>query len=158
ENARLFNETQEALERQTATADVLNVISRSPTDAAPVFDVIGERAEKLCNAEISVVSILDGNLIRVAGIRGISRVGVELFRTNFPMPLHRQTVTARTIKSGTVVHVSDVLADSTYDNKELAAQTGYRCCLGVPMHNKGQVVGAIFVARTQPGPFSDNQI
>jgi len=158
ENVRLFNETKEALERQTATADVLNVIGRSPTDAAPVFDVIGERAEKLCNAEISVVSVLDGDLIKLAGIRGISREGVELFRGNFPMPLDRQTVTARTINSGTIVHIGDVLADPTYDNKGLAAQTGYRSCLGVPMHNKGEVVGAIFVARTEPGLFSDNQI
>jgi GAF domain-containing protein len=158
ENTRLFNETQEALERQTATADVLNVIGRSPTDAAPVFDVIGERAEKLCNAEISVVSVLDGDLIKLAGIRGISREGVELFRSHFPMRPDRQTVTARTIKSGTIVHIGDVLADPAYDNKGLAAQTGYRSCLGVPMHNKGQVVGAIFVARTEPGLFSNNQI
>jgi GAF domain-containing protein len=158
ENARLFNETREALERQTATADVLNVIGRSPTDAAPVFDVIGERAEKLCNAEISVVSILDGDVIKLAGIRGISREGVELFRANFPMPLDRQTVTARTIKSGTIIHIGDVLAHPTYDNKRLAAQTGYRSCLGVPMHNKGQVVGAIFVARAEPGLFPDSQV
>jgi two-component system, NtrC family, sensor kinase len=158
ENVRLFNETKEALERQTATADVLNVIGRSPTDAAPVFDVIGERAERLCNAEISVVSVLDGDLIKLAGIRGISSEGVELFRANFPMPLDRQTVTARTIKSGAIVHISDVLADPAYDNKGLAARTGYRRCLGVPMHNKGQVVGAIFVARTEPGLFSDSQV
>ena len=158
ENARLFNETKEALERQTATADVLNVISRSPTDAAPVFDIIGERAEKLCNAEISVVSVLDGDLIRVAGIRGITRDNVELFRAHFPMPLDRKTVTARTIKTGAVVHISDVLVDTTYDNKVLAEQTGYRSCLGVPMHREGQVVGAIFVARTEPLRFSDNQI
>ena len=158
ENTRLFNETKEALERQTATADVLNVISRSPTDAAPVFDIIGERAEKLCNAEISVVSVLDGDLIRVAGIRGITRDNVELFRAHFPMPLDRKTVTARTIKTGAVVHISDVLVDTTYDNKVLAEQTGYRSCLGVPMHREGQVVGAIFVARTEPDRFSDNQI
>jgi len=158
ENARLFNETQEALERQTATADVLDVISRSPTDAGPVFNIIGERAEKLCNAEISVVSVLDGDFIRVAGIRGITKDNVELFRANFPMPLDRKTVTARTIKTGAVVHISDVLADTTYDNRILAEQTGYRSCLGVPMHREGQVVGAIFVARTEPGRFSDNQI
>jgi len=158
ENSRLFNETKEALERQTATADVLNVISRSPTDAAPVFEVIGERAENLCNAEISVVSVLDGDLIKVAGIRGIRRDKVELFRAHFPMPLDRKTVTARTINSGTVVHIADVLADTTYDNKVLAEQTGYRSGLGVPMHHKGQVVGAIFVARTEPGLFSQNQI
>ena len=158
QNARLFNETKEALERQTATADVLNVIGRSPTDAAPVFDVIGERAEKLCDAEISVVSVLDDDLIRLAGIRGISKEDVELFRAQFPLRLDRETVTSRTISSGTIIHVSDVLTDPLYDNKKLAAQTGYRSCLGVPMHNKGQVVGAIFVARTEPGPFSDNQI
>ena len=123
-----------------------------------MFDIIGERAERLCNAEISVVSILDGDLIKVAGIRGISRDGVELFRANFPMQLDRQTVTARTINSGTVVHIGDVLADPTYDTKGLAAQTGYRSGLGVPMHNKGKVVGAIFVARKEPGLFSDDQI
>ena len=165
ENTRLLSELRhrtadlsEALERQTATADVLNVIGRSPTDAAPVFDVIGERAEKLCDAEISVVSVLDNDLIKLAGIRGISRDGVELFRAQFPLRLDRQTVTSRTINSGKIVHVADVLADPTYDNKTLAAQTGYRSCLGVPMHNKGQVIGAIFVARTEPGPFTDNQI
>ncbi|MCP4617246.1 MAG: GAF domain-containing protein [Bradyrhizobium sp.] len=158
ENVRLFNETQETLERQTATADVLRAISQSPTDAAPVFDVIGERAEKLCNAEISVVSILDGELIRAAGIRGIARDSVELFRSHFPMPLDRLTVTARTIKHGAVVHVDDVLGEAAYDNKFLAEQTGYRACLGVPMRNEGQIIGAIFVARTEPGRFSDNQI
>ena len=165
ENTRLLKELRartddlsESLQEQTATADVLNVISRSPTDAAPVFNIIGGRAEKLCNSEISVVSVLDGDLIRVAGIRGISSYSVELFRAHFPMPLDRMTVTARTIKSGAVVHVSDVLVDPTYDNKILAAETGFRSCLGVPMHLKGKIVGAIFVARTEPGPFSDNQI
>src|SRR3954453_17034235 len=165
ENARLLNELRqrtgdltESLQQQTATADVLSVISRSPSDVAPVFDVIGERAEKLCSAEISVVSVLDGDRIRVASIRGISRDNVELLRAHFPMPLDRNTVTARTIKSGAVVHIGHVLADTTYDNKVLAEQTGYRSCLGVPMHHEGQIVGAIFVARTEPGLFSDNQI
>ncbi|HEU5091810.1 MAG TPA: GAF domain-containing protein, partial [Nitrospira sp.] len=134
ENVRLFNETQETLERQTATADVLNVISRSPTDVVPVFDVIGERAEKLCHAEISVVSILEGDVIRAAGIRGLSSAKVEAFRAHFPMTLDRETVTARTIKSGSVIHIGDVLLDGTYDNKRLATETGYRSCLGVPMH------------------------
>src|SRR4051812_24082265 len=164
ENARLLNELRqrtgdltESLQQQTATADVLSVISRSPSDVAPVFDVIGERAEKLCSAEISVVSVLDGDRIRVASIRGISRDNVELLRAHFPMPLDRNTVTARTIKSGAVVHIGDVLADTTYDNT-LAEQTGYRSCLGVPMRHEGQIVGAIFVARTEPGLFSDNQI
>ena len=116
-----------------------------------MFDVIGERAEKLCDAEISVVSVLDNDLIKLAGIREISRDGVELFRAQFPLRLDRQTVTSRTINSGKIVHVADVLADPTYDNKTLAAQTGYRSCLGVPMHNKGQVIGAIFVAEPNLG-------
>jgi two-component system NtrC family sensor kinase len=158
ENARLINETRDALERQTATADVLNVISRSTTDAAPAFSIIGERAEKLCDAEISVVSVLDGEQIKVAGIRGISDENVDLFRKHFPMPIDRQTVTARVIKSGEVIHIEDVHADPSYDNKLLAGQTGYRNCLGVPMHREGKVVGAIFVARSVPGRFADNQI
>ena len=165
ENERLFEaeqtrtrELQEALQRQTATSDVLTVISRSPTDARPVFDIIGERAEKLCDAEISVVSIVDGDEIRLAGIHGVSAGHVELFRASFPMPVTRQTATARAIRTGKLVHIPDVLSDADYDNKALASGTGYRNCLAVPLHRKSQVIGAIFVARTAPGAFSDSQV
>ena len=84
ENARLFEAEQqrtreltESLEQQTATSEVLRVISSSPTDIQPVLETIGERAEKLCNAEISLVSIVDGELIRLASTHGMTEAGVE---------------------------------------------------------------------------------
>ncbi len=165
ENVRLFNEARartrelaEALEQQTATSEVLGVISRSPTEIQPVFQIIGARAEKLCEAEISVVSIVDGELIRLASINGVTEDGVEAVRRAFPMRLDDETVTARAIRTGAVCHVPDVLGDPEYQNKAIAQVSGYRGCLGVPMVREGQVVGAIFVARRRPGFFANSQI
>ena len=165
ENVRLFDDVQartrelsEALEQQTATSEVLGVISSSATDIQPVFEIIGERAEKLCDAEISVVSMVDGELIRLASINGMTEEGVEAARRVFPMHLDDETVTARVIRTCTVCHVPDVLGDPEYQNKETARASGYRGCLGVPMVRDGQVVGAIFVARRQPGLFADAQV
>src|SRR5262249_20369925 len=84
ENTRLLNELRESLEQQTATSEVLKVISSSPADIQPVFEIIGERAEKLCEAEISLVSIVDGDLIRLASIHGMTETGVEVARRAFP--------------------------------------------------------------------------
>ena len=96
ENARLFEAEQqrtreltESLEQQTATSDVLRVISSSPTDIQPVLETIGERAEKLCDAEISVVSIVDGELIRLASIHGVTEAGVEAVRRAISGATHR---------------------------------------------------------------------
>src|SRR5262249_35815710 len=92
ENARLLSELQtknasltEALEQQTATSEILRVISRSPTDVQPVFDIIGERAERLCEAEVSVVSRLERELIQLASLHGVAEGGVERVRQAFPM-------------------------------------------------------------------------
>ena len=165
ENARLLNELRqrtddltESLEQQTATSDVLRVISSSPTDIQPVLETIGERAEKLCNAEISVVSIVDGELIRLASIHGMTEAGVEAARRVFPMRRTDETVTARAIRTRSVCHVADVLSDPQYQLKDTARVAGFRGCLGVPMVRDEQVVGAIFVARRQPGLFSDTQV
>jgi GAF domain-containing protein/HAMP domain-containing protein len=149
---------RETLEQQTATSEILAVISRSPTDAQPVFEIIGERAEKLCEAEISVVSRVDGELIQLAALHGVTEAGVEAVRRVFPMRRNNETVTSRTIRTGAVVHVADVLTDAAYENKDTARVSGYRGCLGVPMLREGQVVGAIFVARTQPGLFTDTHV
>jgi hypothetical protein len=100
ENARLLNELRESLQQQTATSDVLRVISSSPADIQPVLETIGERAENLCNAEISVVSFVDGELIRAASIHGMTKEGVqavEAARRAFPMRRTDETVTARAI-------------------------------------------------------------
>ena len=165
ENVRLFEAEQqrtreltESLEQQTATSDVLRVISSSPTDIQPVFETIGERAEKLCNAEISAVSIVDGELIRVASIHGMTEAGVEAARRAYPMRRTDETVTARAIRTRDVCHVADVLSDPQYQLKDTARVSGFRGCLGVPMVRGEQVVGMIFVARRQPGLFSDTQV
>ena len=165
ENVRLFQgeqqrtrELSESLEQQTATSDVLRVISSSPADIQPVLETIGERAEKLCDAEISLVSIVDGELIRLASIHGITEAGVEAIRRAFPMRRTDETVTARAIRTRSVCHVADVLSDPQYQQKDAARVSGTRGCLGVPMVRDEQVVGAIFVARRQPGLFSETQV
>ena len=165
ENTRLFEaeqqrtrELSESLEQQTATSDVLRVISSSPTDIQPVLETIGERAEKLCNAEISAVCIVDGELIRLASIHGMTEAGVEAVRRLFPMQRTDETITARAIRTRSVCHVADVLSDPQYQQKDIARLAGIRGCLGVPMVRDEQVVGAIFVARRQPGLFSDTQV
>src|SRR5262249_10292390 len=76
ENARLLNELRESLEQQTTTSEVLKVISSSPANIQPVLDIIAERAEKLCEAETSIVSVVEGGLIHVASIHGVTEAGV----------------------------------------------------------------------------------
>ena len=165
ENARLLNELRqrttdltELLEQQMATSQVLSVISSSPANIQPVLEIIGERAEKLCDAEISVVSLIEGELIRLASIHGMTEAGVEAARRAFPMRRTDETVTARAIRTRSVCHVADVLSDAQYQQKDTARVSGYRGCLGVPMIRDEHVVGAIFVARRQPGLFSDAQV
>src|SRR5262249_55530615 len=157
ENARLLNELRESLEQQTATSEVLKVISSSPADIQPVLDIIGERAEKLCDADISMVSIVDGDLIRLSSVHGVAEAGVEAVRRTFPMRLTDETVTARAIRTRSVCHLADVLSDPQYQVKPTARLSGTRGGLGVPMVRDEQVVGAIFVSRKQPGLFSDAQ-
>jgi GAF domain-containing protein len=165
ENARLLSELQaknadltEALEQQTATSEILRVISQSPTDVQPVFDIIGERAERLCAADVSIVSRFDGELIQLVALHGVAQEGVEVVRGAFPMRSNDETVTARAFRNRSVVHIPDVLADPLYQTKDAARAGGYRGCLGVPMVREGQVIGVIFVARTTPGYFADTQV
>ena len=110
----LTRELAEAREQQTATSEVLRVISSSATDVQRVFEIIGERAEKLCDAEISVVSMVDGELIRLVSINGVTERGVEAVQRVFPMRLDDETVTARAVRTCTTCHVPDVLGDPEY--------------------------------------------
>ncbi|MGA8004328.1 MAG: GAF domain-containing protein [Pseudolabrys sp.] len=165
ENVRLFDEVQarthdltESLEQQTATSEVLKVISSSLNDLKPVFETIGQRAEKLCAAEISVISMVDGDLIRLMSINGVTEDGIEAVRRVYPMRRDDETITARAIRSLAVCHVSDVLEDVLYRSKDAARASGFRGCLAVPMIREGEVIGAIFVARREPGLFADAQV
>jgi len=165
ENVRLFKELElrnrdltEALEHQTATSGILRVISSSPTDVQPVFDTVAERAERLCGAEVSLVSRVDGDLIHLVAIHGVNAEGTEAIRRYFPMRLDAELTSARAIRSRDVVHTTDVLADPKYEAKDAAIAGAYRNCLAVPMFRKGEVVGAIFVARANPGRFPDSKV
>ena len=165
ENTRLFEAEQQrtrelskSLEQQTATSDVLRVISSSPSDIQPVLETIGERAGKLCNAELSAVSIVDGELIRLASIHGMTEAEVEAARRAFPVRRTDETVHARAIRTRSVCQVADVLRDPQYQLKDTARVSGYRGCLGVPMVRGEQAVGAIVLARREPGLFSVAQV
>jgi GAF domain-containing protein/CheY-like chemotaxis protein len=161
ENARLLTELQaknasltEALEQQTATADILRVISQSPTDAQPVFEIIAERAIKLCDAEVSVISRFDGDVLQLAALHGVTREGVEALQRVYPMRPDAGTITARVLRSRAVVQAEDVLSDPSYEVGDTARAGGWRGGLGVPMLRDGQVIGVIFVGHSTPRLFT----
>ncbi|HET7297325.1 MAG TPA: GAF domain-containing protein, partial [Burkholderiales bacterium] len=158
ENVRLFNETKEALERQTATAEILGAISSSLTDTQPVFEIIAERAVALCSGEVSVVSRFDGTCMQLAAIHGITPEGVELLRKTYPLRLDAETATTRAFRSRSVVHVADVQADPRYEQKAAAIAAGWRSALAVPMLRGAEVIGVIFVGRSTAGLFDESQI
>jgi two-component system, NtrC family, sensor kinase len=165
ENVRLFHELQarnrdvtDALHQQTATSEILRIISGSPHDVQPVFDLIAERAVKLCEAEVGVVSRVDGELLPLAALYGVTREGTDAINRAYPLKLDSHTISARAVRTCGVVHDPDVLADPVYETKEAARATGFRGCLGVPMICEGKVIGAIFVGRSAPGLFSDRQV
>jgi signal transduction histidine kinase len=164
ENVRLFDEVQartrdlsEALEHQTATGEVLSVISRSPTDAQPVFDAIVESAARLCEAMFSLVFLYDGDLLRLAATHNFTpEVLKKLFQT-YPKRPDRSVLAGRAVLDGRIAHVSDLLADPEYSH-ELALAGNWRAGLAVPMLRDGKPVGAISVAKAEAVPFSERQI
>ena len=165
ENARLFEaeksrtaELSEALEYQTTTSEVLGVISRSPTDSQPVFDMIGKAAARLCDAEFSVIAMVDGDVIRLASVSGVDENGAQAINNAFPMGLEEETVTSRVVRSGSVVRVEDIHDFELYENKDVAETVAYRACLGVPMIRNEQVLGVLFVAGRRPGQFGNRQL
>ncbi|MEO8443100.1 MAG: GAF domain-containing protein, partial [Betaproteobacteria bacterium] len=158
ENVRLFNETRESLEQQTAISQILGVISSSPTDVQPVFDTIAERAARLCDAIFGFVFTFDGEWIQLGSIFGMDPPGVEVMRRQCPLRPGGHTIVGRTISEGTLVHVPDVLVDSQYELRESAEVAGFRGCLGVPMLREGNIIGAITVTRAEVGRFTDKQV
>ena len=164
ENTRLFNELEsrnrdltEALEQQTATSEILRVISQSQRDVQPVFETIAENARKLCEATFAVVYTFDGKLIHWVAASGLNP-GVEAFRQFYPMPLNRETVTTRAILARTVANIPDIREDAEYSLQGLAEAAGYRSALSIPMLRDGSPIGAISVTGAEPAMFSERQI
>jgi signal transduction histidine kinase/DNA-binding response OmpR family regulator/putative methionine-R-sulfoxide reductase with GAF domain len=160
QNARLFNETREALERQTATSEVLQVIGSSVTDVQPVFDIIAERAARLTGADNGFVFRYDGSLIHIASTYGIREEGVAAARLAFPMPPGDGSMTAQAVRDGRVTQTPDalLLPDEAYKTKDIARKSGYHGVLAVPMLRDGRVIGAVTVTRARPGEFPPKEV
>ena len=160
ENARLLNELRQSLEQQTATSDVLRVISSSPTNVQPVFDSIAESAVRLCSGQFSFVTRFDGKVINFASCFGLSPEGLDVFRSIFPLALGDDTVSGRAILRRAIVEVTDVAVDAAYgaQAQRLARTAAYRSIVAVPLLHEGNPIGAIAVARANSGSFPERQI
>jgi GAF domain-containing protein len=154
ENARLLTETREALEQQTAMADVLRLISRSTFNLQPVLDTLIETAARLCNADAGSVWLKDGDVLRAIGVYGFSDDNTRLIREARVTP-SRATVAARTVLEGRPVHIADVRQNPEYTR---ISRADLRAMLGVPLMRQGIVIGAFSLHRMEPRPFTDKQI
>jgi two-component system NtrC family sensor kinase len=143
---------------QTATSEILRIISSSPNDVQPVFDTIAQSSARLCRAQFCHVFRFDGKLIHFAASHGLMPEGVEAAGSVYPMAPGRGSAAARSIVSGAVEHIPDVRADPDYEHGHTAKIINYRSIVAVPMLKDGRPIGAIAVARPQAGLFSDRQI
>src|SRR5262245_11201355 len=156
----LKRELSDADRREAATAEVLKVISRSPTNVQPVFDTIAQSVARLCEAHFSYVFRFDGQLIHHAASHGLPEEALLAIsdRPAFPRPPGRGKAVARSILNGTVEEIPDILADPDYEQGPMAKVMGYRSVVAVPMLKDGRPIGAISMVRPQVGAFSPRQI
>src|SRR5262245_13413978 len=146
-------ELTETLEQQTATSEILRVISSSPTDVRPTFDAIARSATRLCDAVNALVIRFDGKLMHLAAHHNLSPERLAMLERVYPHAPSRGSVSGRVILTRTAVQVADVSQDPEYTLPR-ATTVGYRSALAVPMLREGVPVGAILVARDQVAPFS----
>ena len=153
---RRTRELNEALEHQTATSEVLDLISRTPTDIQPVFDAIIESAVRLCDAVFGVVWRYDGELLDYAASHNFTPDVLDQIFKTYPQRPDRSIAAGRAILDGRIAHVPDMLADPEYAHG-LALAGNWRATLAVPMLHDGKAVGAISIGKAETGPFSERQ-
>ena len=155
ENVRLFNETKESLEQQTATSEILRVISDSPGDVRPILDAVAQRATQLCDSTSTSVYVLEGQVLRRMAFSG-----PEALSGTETLPYTAETLTGRTIAEGKAIHVHDIERErEAYPRSwEFAQKYGHHTMLAVPLMREGRPFGAMFLRRTEVRPFTDRQI
>jgi GAF domain-containing protein len=162
ENARLITETREALEQQTATAEVLQVINSSPGDLAPVFDAMLEKALELCGAAFGVLWTYDGERLHAAALRGVPPAFAE-FLTRAPHRVGPDNAHGRLLSGESMVHVTDLEADEAHRSRDpirraLLELGGGRVLLAVPLRKDDAFLGIFTIYRQEARPFTNKQI
>jgi GAF domain-containing protein len=157
ENARLLGELRQSLEQQTATADVLKVVSRSTFDLQTVLNALVETAARLCNADMGCIVRAQGSYVQFLATYGFSQDFFDV-ASSTPIAPGRWTLSGRVMDDGRTVHIHDVLADKEYTFTAAQQVAGFRSGLGVPLMREGTPIGVINLWRSQVQPFTEKQI
>ena len=157
ENTRLLNELRESLQRQTATAEVLGVISRSKFELQPILQSVVDTAARLCRAEQATLSRLEGGVYRFAAGYSLKEEYQQIER-QAPILPGPGTVVGRAAASRAVARIDDALTDPLYEKKEDAKIAGIRSMIGVPLMREGEPIGVIALARCRVEPFVEREI